>query len=68
MFLPPPGCEEDSSMPDDLPLKCSWVVWQQRAASKNASSTSSSHHYEESTKQFLGSNALKATGGWHIFD
>ncbi|CAL1170656.1 unnamed protein product [Cladocopium goreaui] len=43
---------------DDLPLKCSWVVWQQRAAPKSTSGTSSSH-YEESTTQIASISSVE---------
>eukprot|EP00435_Cladocopium_sp_Y103_P005178 s728_g1.t1 len=49
---------DEESLMDDLPFKCSWVVWQQRAAPKSTSGTSSSH-YEESTKQIASISSVE---------
>lgn len=46
-------CEDDGGMPDGLALRFTWVVWQQRAASKTVP-------YEQATKQTFGCTCFVA--------
>ncbi|CAE7252442.1 NCBP [Symbiodinium natans] len=52
--------EQDPDVPEVLPLRCTWVVWQQRASSGK------SVPYEQSTKQIASMESVEDF--WRTFD